>query len=66
MTVALAAIFTLREHDDHAASHVASKYEEIAVQHTRGLLGQHETFLALVRLTDELGDFENDSQARLA
>lgn len=39
---------------------------EIAVQHTRGLLGQHETVLVRARLTDELGDFENDSQARLA
>jgi hypothetical protein len=66
MTVALAAIFALRERDDHAAGHLASKYEEIAVQHTRGLLGQHATVVALARLTDELGDFENDSQAHLA
>lgn len=55
LTAANTAILSLRQNDPSAAKQLLSQYEQIAHQHTHGLLNELDTIHALARLSDSVG-----------
>lgn len=55
LRAATAAIIALRTVDHRAARHLSATYDEIAHQHTGGIISDADTIHALARLTAEAG-----------